>query len=185
MPDIMTRKQRSERMSRVRNKDTKPEKVVRSLLHRLGYRFRLHEKNLPGKPDIVLPRHAKVIFVHGCFWHRHGACRELSIPENNADFWEKKFEQNVHRDQEKIVALGEAGWSVLVVWECETRNPATLEQVLLDFLKEGAQLPESGPGCHRTMKGKRSGADRGQCLPSKLPKETPNVDFISETAALG
>jgi DNA mismatch endonuclease (patch repair protein) len=91
MPDIMTKEQRSERMSRVRNKDSKPEMRVRSVLHRLGFRFRLHDGGLPGKPDIVLRRHAKVILMHGCNWHRHGVCRPRSIPANNPDFWHKKF----------------------------------------------------------------------------------------------
>lgn len=136
MSDIMTPRQRSERMSRVKHRDTKPEKVVRSLLHRLGYRFRLHDKKLPGKPDIVLARHKKVIFIHGCFWHRHGVCRVLSIPTNNADFWAAKFADNVRRDGEKIAALREAGWGVHVVWECETRDLDTLTRLLLDFFKE-------------------------------------------------
>lgn len=139
MPDIMTLQERSERMSRVRNKDTKPEKVVRSLLHRLGFRFRLHDKKLPGKPDIVLPRHEKVIFVHGCFWHRHGVCRALSIPENNPDFWRRKFESNVKRDREKLTALREAGWDVLVVWECETKDHDELRKVLRSFMKRKAR----------------------------------------------
>jgi DNA mismatch endonuclease (patch repair protein) len=123
-------------MSRVRNKDTKPEKLVRSLLHRLGYRFRLHNNKLPGKPDILLPRHKKAIFVHGCFWHRHGVCRPLSIPENNPDFWRKKFEDNIRRDSEKLAALREAGWDVFVVWECETKDRAKLERRLRSFMKK-------------------------------------------------
>ena len=137
MPDNMTPEGRSERMSRVRNKDTKPEKFVRSLLHRMGYRFRLHVKTLPGKPDIVLPRHKKVIFVHGCFWHRHGICRPLSIPENNSEFWAEKFAGNVRRDVEKISSLKSAGWDVLVVWECEVRNRDALERCLRAFLAVG------------------------------------------------
>lgn len=135
MPDIMTQEERSERMSRVRNKDTRPEKLVRSLLHRMGYRFRLHGKKLPGKPDIVLPRHKKVIFIHGCFWHQHGICRPLSIPENNSDFWRQKFADNVRRDCEKLAALREAGWDVLVVWECETKDRAKLEGQLRSFME--------------------------------------------------
>ncbi len=106
MPDIMTSEQRSERMSRVRNKNSKPEMRVRSLLHRLGFRFRLHDASLPGKPDMVLRRHAKVILMHGCYWHRHGVCRPLSISENNPDFWRKKFAENVRRDRKNVRDLG-------------------------------------------------------------------------------
>lgn len=136
MPDIMTPQQRSERMARVRDRDTKPEKRVRSILHRLGYRFRLHVNKLPGKPDIVLPRHAKAIFVHGCFWHRHGVCRPLSIPENNADFWRRKFEDNVRRDRNKLAALRACGWAVLVVWECQTKDRGKLEKKLRSFMRK-------------------------------------------------
>jgi DNA mismatch endonuclease (patch repair protein) len=134
MPDVMTPEQRSERMSRVRDKDTKPEKVVRSVLHRMGYRFRLHVKNLPGKPDIMLPRYRKVIFVHGCFWHRHGVCRRLSIPENNPDFWRRKFRDNVRRDKNKLKSLRALGWDVLVIWECETKDRDQLRQTLQAFM---------------------------------------------------
>lgn len=134
MSVIMTPKQRSERMSRVRDKDTKPEKLVRSILHRLGCRFRLHVKNLPGKPDIVLPRYRKVIFVHGCFWHRHGVCRRLSIPENNPDFWRRKFRDNVRRDKKKLKSLDALGWDVLVIWECETKNHDRLRHALQAFM---------------------------------------------------
>lgn len=135
MSDIMTPRERSVRMSKVRNKDTKPEKIVRSLLHRLGYRYRLHDTKLPGKPDIVLPRHRKIIFVHGCFWHRHGRCRRLTIPANNADFWRRKFAENKERDRTRLARLRAAGWKVLIVWECETRNAEELRRILCDFLK--------------------------------------------------
>jgi DNA mismatch endonuclease (patch repair protein) len=134
MPDIMTPEERSERMSRVRNKNTKPEKRVRSILHGLGYRFRLHNGKLPGKPDIVLHRHHKVILIHGCYWHRHGVCRPLSIPENNPDKWRKKFEENVERDRRNLAQLKELGWNVLVIWECETKDEAKLREKLLRFM---------------------------------------------------
>lgn len=143
MPDNMTTEQRSERMSRVRNKDTKPERVVRSLLHRLGYRFRLHDKKLSGKPDIVLARHRKVVFIHGCFWHRHGVCRALSIPENNSDFWARKFAENVRRDGEKLAALREAGWDVLVVWECQTKDRDKLERTVRSFMNKTTRRPRT------------------------------------------
>lgn len=118
------------------------------LLHRLGYRFRLHAANLPGKPDIVLARHRKVVFVHGCFWHRHGVCRALSVPASNSDFWAAKFADNVRRDGEKVAALREAGWGVLVVWECETKDRDALEQTLRAFLNvnaAGASLTSPPP----------------------------------------
>jgi DNA mismatch endonuclease (patch repair protein) len=121
-------------MSRVRNKDSKPEQRVRSLLHRLGFRFRLHDGKLPGKPDIVLRRHAKVILMHGCYWHRHGVCRPLSIPENNPAFWRKKFAENVRRDRKNVRELKKLGWGVLVVWECQTRDESQLKEILLRFL---------------------------------------------------
>ncbi len=142
MPDTMTPEARSERMSRVRNKNTKPEKVVRSVLHGMGHRFRLHLAQLPGKPDIVLPRHRKVIFIHGCFWHRHGVCRALSVPGNNSDKWAAKFADNVRRDAEKLAAVRAAGWDVLVVWECELRDRAKLEQTLRAFMAKLAPSTE-------------------------------------------
>ena len=137
MPDILTPAERSARMSRVRSKNTKPEVAVRSLLHRMGFRFRLHAKALPGKPDIVLPKHRKAIFVHGCFWHRHGVCRPLSLPASNTAFWEKKFADNVARDRRKLRALRRAGWRVLVLWECQVRDREPLERRLRRFLTTG------------------------------------------------
>jgi DNA mismatch endonuclease, patch repair protein len=134
MPDIMTREERSERMSRVKNKDSKPEMRVRSLVHRMGYRFRLHNKKLPARPDIVLSRHRKVILIHGCYWHQHGVCRPLAIPENNPDFWRKKFAENVQRDKRNLRELKKLGWRVLVVWECETMDAKLLERKLRRFL---------------------------------------------------
>jgi DNA mismatch endonuclease (patch repair protein) len=137
MPDIMTPQERSERMGRVKNKNSRPEILVRSLVHRMGFRFRLHGKKLPGKPDIVLVRHKKVIFIHGCYWHQHGVCRPLAIPENNSDFWRRKFADNVDRDKRNIEELAELGWRVLVVWECETKDLPTLKDKLQTFLKPG------------------------------------------------
>lgn len=132
MSDIMTPEQRSERMGRVRQKHTKPESRVRSLLHRMGYRFRLHSAKLPGRPDIVLPRHRKIVLVHGCFWHRHD-CRR-ALPATNPEFWRDKLKVNVQRDRRTVAALEALGWSVLVVWECETRDEATMRRALTGFL---------------------------------------------------
>ena len=129
--DPLSPAQRSERMSRVRSKNTKPELLVRSVLHRMGYRFRVHRKDLPGNPDIVLPKHRTVILVHGCFWHQHPGCKRAKIPEHNADYWEPKLRRNVERDTEAQRLLREQGWRVVVLWECETpRKRGDLQELL-------------------------------------------------------
>jgi DNA mismatch endonuclease (patch repair protein) len=110
-------------MSRIRSRDTAPEKIVRSTLHRAGYRFRLHSKNLPGCPDIALPKHRTVVFVHGCFWHRHRHCRFAYTPKSRSDFWEAKFRSNVERDRRKTRELRRLGWQVVTIWECEVATP--------------------------------------------------------------
>ena len=107
-------------MSRIRSKDTAPEIRVRSMLHKAGYRFRLHVKDLPGKPDIVLPKYKTVIFVHGCFWHRHKGCSKATTPSTNSEYWKKKFQRNVERDKQDQAELKKLGWKVIVIWECET-----------------------------------------------------------------
>ena len=109
-------------MARVKGKNTKPELLVRHALHALGYRFRLHRGNLPGRPDIVLPKYRTAIFVHGCFWHRHPGCSKATTPKTRTDFWQDKFETNIARDRRNVVALEDDGWQVLTVWECETRQ---------------------------------------------------------------
>lgn len=109
-------------MGRIRSKNTKPEKLVRSLLHGMGYRFRLHKKDLPGKPDIVLPKYRTVLLVHGCFWHRHPGCKYSYTPKTRKKFWETKFEKNVERDRTNIDALKKLGWNVEIIWECQTHN---------------------------------------------------------------
>ena len=134
--DIYSAKKRSEIMSRVKSKNTKPEKLVRSILYGLGYRFRLHNKDLPGKPDIVLPKYKTVIFVHGCFWHQHPSCRKATYPQNNADFWKQKLDTNIDRDQRKQEELQRLGWRVLVVWECQTRDIDSLNLILQDFFED-------------------------------------------------
>lgn len=119
-PDRLTRSQRSRLMSRVKGKNTKPELIVRSLLHRLGYRFRLHRRDLPGSPDIVLPKYRTALFVHGCFWHRHTGCPKATMPKAHAGYWEGKFAENIERDTRKEGQLAQMGWRVLVVWQCES-----------------------------------------------------------------
>lgn len=122
-------------MAAVRREDTQPELQVRSLLHRLGYRFRLHQKELPGSPDIVLPRFRTVVLVHGCFWHQHTGCAKARLPKSNVQFWSSKFQKNVERDRRKEVALNSLGWKVVVVWQCELRNIENLGQKLRSELK--------------------------------------------------
>lgn len=124
--DTLTPELRSRLMSRIKGKDTKPEMLVRSAAHRLGLRFRLHDKRLPGRPDLVFPKHRTVIFVHGCFWHRHG-CKLASNPKSRQDYWLPKFERNTRRDAEHRAALEAAGWRVVVIWECEAKKPAELQ----------------------------------------------------------
>jgi DNA mismatch endonuclease, patch repair protein len=127
--DIVSPEKRSRMMGGIRSGNTKPELVVRSIAHRLGLRYRLHSKNLPGRPDIVFARHRTAIFVHGCFWHRHD-CGLAAVPKTRTDFWLAKFAANVERDRLCRAALEKNGWRVLEIWECETRDPATVRRRL-------------------------------------------------------
>ena len=132
MVDFLTPAQRSERMSRIRGKDSQPELALRRVLHRLGLRYRLHAKELPGKPDLVFPRYKTVVFVHGCFWHRHEGCKIATTPKSNTPFWVEKFDKNVVRDSRVATTLRDLGWHVFVVWECElapSKVEATGEQL--------------------------------------------------------
>ena len=122
-------------MSRIRAKDTKPEIIVRSLLHRMGYRFRLHRNDLPGKPDIVLPKYRTVIFVHGCFWHRHSKCRFAYMPKSRKEFWMNKFQTNRNRDRNNIHRLVSSGWGVVTVWECQLKQLPLLAKRLRKEIK--------------------------------------------------
>lgn len=122
MADTITKEKRSWIMSRVSGRNTKPEILLRSLLHRRGFRFRLHDKKLPGRPDIVLPKHRAVVFVNGCFWHSHKKCKRARTPKSRRDYWVKKLEKNVQRDREQQKQLRNLGWRVVVVWECELKE---------------------------------------------------------------
>ncbi len=133
--DTLSKERRSWLMSRVRHSGTKPEQVVSSILHKMGFRFRLNRKDLPGTPDIVLPKYRIAIFVHGCFWHRHPNCSKATTPKQNADFWKEKFERNMIRDAQKVNALEALGWRVRIVWECETSNAKELTDRLLVLLE--------------------------------------------------
>lgn len=138
MTEKLTPEQRSWNMSRVRSSDTKPEKIVRSWLHINGWRFRLHDKVLPGSPDIVMKKYCTVIFVHGCFWHSHEGCGRATIPKTNREFWEKKLKRNVQRDKKVREQLAQLGWRVIVIWECEVKN-GTYKEILLNALGAGSE----------------------------------------------
>lgn len=130
MSDVLTKEQRHLNMSHIRGKDTKPEEIVRKYLFSKGYRYRKNDSRYPGKPDIVLRKYRTVIFVHGCFWHRHPGCKYASTPSTNREFWQKKFEQNVIRDRTVQNQLREDGWNVIVIWECEISRKADRESRL-------------------------------------------------------
>ena len=135
MADVFTPAKRSAIMARIKGENTQPEILVRKIIHSLGYRFRLHKKTLLGKPDIVLPRHEKVIFVHGCFWHGHPGCVRSALPATRKKFWRNKISGNVARDIRVRRSLIRQGWRVLVVWQCQTKNPARLSNRLEQFLR--------------------------------------------------
>lgn len=145
MPEKISQETRSRMMAGIRGKDTKPELMVRSHLHRRGFRFRLHHQGLQGRPDIVLPRWGVAIFVHGCFWHGHEGCRYFRLPQTRAEFWDDKIKANASRDRSAEEALAAAGWRVAVVWECLLRGDAQggLEE-LTDFIRSDAPRIELG-----------------------------------------
>lgn len=132
---------RSANMARIGAKDTGPELAVRRLLHRLGYRYRLHKRELPGRPDICFPGRKKAIFVHGCFWHRHDGCRRTTTPKTRTAFWKDKFDKNVVRDRTNMMDMGAIGWKAMVVWECETTDIEALGSRLVEFIDGEAQAP--------------------------------------------
>ena len=137
MVDTLTKVEPSERMSRVRGKDSKPELAIRSVVHRMGYRYRLHRRDLPGSPDLVFPGRKKTIFVHGCFWHRHSdpGCKLARLPKSRLDFWKPKLEGNSRRDRVNQARLRELGWDVLVVWECQIGYREHIESIIRAFLE--------------------------------------------------
>jgi DNA mismatch endonuclease, patch repair protein len=136
MVDVFSQVKRSWIMGRVKGRDTKPEMMVRSLVHRMGFRFRVHRRDLPGNPDVVLPRHRKVIFIHGCFWHGHPGCPRSKRPTTNQTFWDKKLNGNLERDKRFQEELRHTGWRVLVIWQCETKISDFLMIKLERFLYE-------------------------------------------------
>lgn len=134
MPDRLTKAQRSAHMGRIRRSNTRPEWIVRRLLHAMGYRFRLQWKAAPGRPDVAFPGRRKIIFVHGCFWHQHEGCRSAHVPETRREFWAVKFERNKTRDARDLARAADAGWEPLVVWECETNDSLRLAERLKVFV---------------------------------------------------
>jgi DNA mismatch endonuclease (patch repair protein) len=134
--DTFTAEQRSTCMAAIRGKNTTPERVVRSALHKLGYRFALHRLDLPGKPDIVMPARRSIVLVHGCYWHMHSCKRGRSTPRTNAEFWKAKRSKNRARDKRVLGSLRRSGWRVLVIWECQTRDKRALHLRLAEFLKQ-------------------------------------------------
>lgn len=132
--DKISPEKRSWVMSQVKSRNTRPEIFVRSLLHRLGYRFRIHRPDLPGKPDIVLPKYRTVIFVHGCFWHSHEGCKRARMPAANNSYWKQKLARNMDRDAHNKDSLKSLGWNVIIIWECELKNMELLRARLLDCL---------------------------------------------------
>ncbi|MDD3942518.1 MAG: DNA mismatch endonuclease Vsr [Sphaerochaetaceae bacterium] len=141
MGDFLTPQRRSAMMARIRAKDTKPELTVRQYLFRCGFRFRIHDKRLPGTPDIVLPKYRTVIFVHGCFWHGHHGCTHFRLPSSHVDFWRAKILRNRERDQEHLDRLESLSWRVIVVWECELRNKSIREATLHGLVNEIWEVP--------------------------------------------
>lgn len=146
MADTHTEQQRSANMRAVRSKNTAPELLIRSTLHRLGYRFRLHRRDLPGTPDIVFPARKSVMFVHGCFWHGH-ECSRGGLPATNLDFWEHKISKNRKRDETAQRQLRKQGWKVLTVWECEMKNKSKLAKRLSRFLEQGGEREPFNTRC--------------------------------------
>ena len=164
MTDIVDATTRSEIMSHIKGRDTTPELVVRRIAHGLGFRFRLHRKDLPGSPDMVFPRYRTVVFVHGCFWHRHDGCQYAYSPKSRIQFWTKKFRENVARDARTESALRDLGWRVLVIWECETRDHAAVRaQLLANLSRDGTA---SGGNDTGEPTDRRKSAGSGNSSPS-------------------
>ena len=144
--DNLSKERRSWNMGRIRSDNTAPEIRVRSALHRLGFRFRLHVKALPGKPDIVLPKWKHAVFVHGCFWHRHDGCKCAYTPKTRTEFWEEKFRQNILRDEAALLQLRRMGWEVSIVWECETSKPNVLAKTIKSIVSRVRGKSQTRPG---------------------------------------
>jgi DNA mismatch endonuclease, patch repair protein len=156
MIDVVDKKTRSRMMAGIRGKDTEPELGLRRALHRLGLRYRLHATGLPGRPDIVLPKHRAAIQVHGCFWHRHQHCAFCSTPASNTQFWKSKFEETVKRDERNLEALRKLGWKVAVIWECSVKGEGAevIAERIAAWLRSGRSFKEI-PNCSPNVAGRR------------------------------
>ena len=142
--DKLTPEQRSRLMGRVKSRDTTPELIVRRLIHAMGFRYVLHDKRLPGRPDLVFPRFKKIIFVNGCFWHFHEGCRYATIPTSRTEFWQKKLERNRERDAGDLILLTEQGWKVLTIWQCELKNIKSIQERIGRFLGQKVSSARTG-----------------------------------------
>ncbi len=136
MADIFSKAKRSEIMSKISGKETKPEMLVRKFLFSQGFRYRKNDKRFAGKPDIVLPKYKTVVFVHGCFWHHHENCKKSTLPQTNSDFWKNKIQGNIKRDKLNETKLMEIGWKVIIIWQCQIKNQTLFEQTMFDLIKE-------------------------------------------------
>ena len=175
MTDTLSKKQRSKAMSKVRSTDTKPEWILRCGLHRLGFRYRLRNRQLPGRPDLVFPKYMAAVFVHGCYWHRHPGCKDASTPKSNASFWAAKFAENVERDQRTQRTLERFGWRILVVWECELiKHTAETIRKVASWLVQGSPHDKglSYDGCM---------VDRGKLLAVAEEKVRYRIASYDET----
>ena len=178
MTDIVDTKCRSAMMARIRGRDTAPELAVRRIAHRMGLRFRLHRKNLPGRPDLVFPKHRLAVFVHGCFWHRHEGCRYASTPKSRAAFWTEKFAANVKRDARQEAALRTLGWQILVIWQCETKDEAAVERRLTELITHDTAASERNGTLSAT-----TGEDRSTALAMEVI-DTPQLAIESGGAGI-
>lgn len=160
MTDIVDSRRRSEMMAGIKARDTVPEIAVRCIAHKMGLRFRLHRKELPGRPDLVFPKHRLAVFVHGCFWHRHEGCRYAYTPKSRVAFWTEKFAGNVARDKRNEEALHDLGWKILVIWECETRDDETVRRHLEDSIKQSVAIPAPDGRCHSPKRRVQTDAER-------------------------
>ena len=177
MTDIMDSKRRSDLMAGIRNRDTAPELAVRRIAHRMGLRFRLHRKDLPGRPDLVFPKYRLAVFVHGCFWHRHEGCRHASTPKSRIAFWTEKFAANVERDARQEATLRALGWRVLVIWQCETTDKAAVERRLAALIQGETTAPErerTVPFAVTEYQVPKRGADMGAHLRSVPGRVEPS-----------
>lgn len=164
MADKLTKARRSANMARIRSKDTRPELEVRRAAHALGYRYRLHRKDLPGKPDLVFASRRKAIFVHGCFWHQHPSseCLDGRRPRSNNGYWDAKLDSNISRDRQAAEQLRQLGWDLLTIWECEVKDRAVVEARLVKFLDDGSSADErSAASLRQSLATKRSNNRRG------------------------